>query len=144
MVNAGDGNTLYRSGSITPSELLLTKRLVLSYCPKYFAAKPGLELNVGGEVSPVSFVIGFFALRLERRLRMGTKPMVFPLDYGGRLYALYDENDNQICTGSRETCYRLLELMLRTKKPTEEEEQQPLDVPEQTLQAAMGGISLMK
>jgi hypothetical protein len=52
----------------------------------------------------------------ERRFRMGTKPMVFPLDADGRVYVLHNENDEQICTGSRETCYRLLELMLQVKR----------------------------
>ena len=47
---------------------------------------------------------------------MGTKPMVFPLDADGRVYALHNEADEQLCTGSRETCYRLLELMLEVKR----------------------------
>ena len=47
---------------------------------------------------------------------MGTKPMVFPLDADGRVYVLHNENDEQICTGSRETCYRLLELMLQVNR----------------------------
>jgi hypothetical protein len=51
---------------------------------------------------------------------MGTKPMVFPLDADGRVYALHNENDEQICTGSRETCYRLLELMLQVKRRADE------------------------
>lgn len=75
---------------------------------------------------------------------MGTKPMVFPLDGSGRLYALYDENDDQICTGSRETCYRLLALMMRVKKPVNAgEPQMPgvADAPERAFQAA-GGSSL--
>lgn len=75
---------------------------------------------------------------------MGTKPMVFPMDGSGRLYALYDENDDQICTGSRETCYRLLALMLRTKKPVVAVAAAPpmagaADVAEQSLQAVAGG-----
>jgi hypothetical protein len=73
---------------------------------------------------------------------MGTKPMVFPMDGSGRLYALHDENDDQICTGSRETCYRLLALMLRVKKPASAGEPQmhgAADVPEQALQAVAGG-----
>jgi hypothetical protein len=73
---------------------------------------------------------------------MGTKPMVFPMDGSGRLYALYDENDDQICTGSRETCYRLLALMLRTKKPAVVAATQmagAVDAPEQALQAVAGG-----
>ena len=73
---------------------------------------------------------------------MGTKPMVFPMDGSGRLYALHDENDDQICTGSRETCYRLLELMLRVKKPAivgDPEMPGALTAPEQALQAAAGG-----
>ena len=51
---------------------------------------------------------------------MGTKPMVFPLDADGRVYALHNENDEQLCTGSRETCYRLLELMLEVKRRADE------------------------
>lgn len=51
---------------------------------------------------------------------MGTKPMVFPLDAHGRVYVLHNENDEQICTGSRETCYRLLELMLEVKRRADE------------------------
>lgn len=72
---------------------------------------------------------------------MGTKPMVFPLDGSGRLYALYDENDEQICTGSRETCHRLLALMLRTKKPAAEAQAaSTTDLPERAFQAAGGSI----
>ena len=72
---------------------------------------------------------------------MGTKPMVFPLDGSGRLYALYDENDDQICTGSRETCYRLLALMMRVKKPVTAGDPQPpatSTAPERAFQAAGG------
>ena len=47
---------------------------------------------------------------------MGTKPMVFPLDADGRIYVLHNEADEPVCTGSRETCYRLLELMLEVKR----------------------------
>ena len=53
---------------------------------------------------------------------MGTKPMVFPLDAYGRVYVLHDEADEPVCTGSRETCYRLLELMLEAKKRADEVE----------------------
>ncbi len=73
---------------------------------------------------------------------MGTKAMVFPLDLDGRLYALYDENDEQICTGSRETCYRLLALMPK-KKPASEDQPRAAsvtDAPEQALRAAGGTI----
>ncbi|MDT5063456.1 MAG: hypothetical protein QOH63_3915 [Acidobacteriota bacterium] len=51
---------------------------------------------------------------------MGTKPMVFPLDADGRVYVLHNENDEQICSGSRETCYRLLEFMLQVKRRADE------------------------
>lgn len=51
---------------------------------------------------------------------MGTKPMVFPLDADGLVYALHNENDELICSGSRETCYRLLELMLQVKRRADE------------------------
>ncbi len=52
--------------------------------------------------------------------KMGTKPMVFPLDAYGRVYVLHDEADEPVCTGSRETCYRLLELMLEVKRRADE------------------------
>ena len=51
---------------------------------------------------------------------MGTKPMVFPLDASGHVYVLHDERDEPVCTGSRETCYRLLELMLDAKRHADE------------------------
>ena len=53
---------------------------------------------------------------------MGTKPMVFPLDAHGRVYVLHNEADEPVCTGSRETCYRLLELMMAVKKRAGETE----------------------
>jgi len=53
---------------------------------------------------------------------MGTKPMVFPLDAYGRVYVLHNEADEPVCTGSRETCYRLLELMLEAKRRADEVE----------------------
>lgn len=58
---------------------------------------------------------------------MGTKPMVFPLDLDGMVYVLHNENDEPICTGSRETCYRLLEFMLQAKKRADENEAQTPD-----------------
>ena len=53
---------------------------------------------------------------------MGTKPMVFPLDLDGRVYVLHNEQDEPVCTGSRETCYRLLELMQDAKRRADEVE----------------------
>lgn len=53
---------------------------------------------------------------------MGTKPMVFPLDANGCVYVLHNEQDEPVCTGSRETCYRLLELMLEVKQRADEAE----------------------
>jgi hypothetical protein len=53
---------------------------------------------------------------------MGTKPMVFPLDADGRIYVLHNEMDEPVCTGSRETCYRLLEIMLEVKRRADENE----------------------
>ena len=53
---------------------------------------------------------------------MGTKPMVFPLDADGRVYVLHNEEDEPVCTGSRETCYRLLQFMLDTRRRAEEAE----------------------
>ena len=48
---------------------------------------------------------------------MGTKPMVFPLDKTGTIYALYDEDDKLIGTGSREDCYAMLEFISKMSKP---------------------------
>ncbi len=44
---------------------------------------------------------------------MNTKAMVFPLDETGSVYVLVDENNRQIGTGSRETCYRMLEILAK-------------------------------
>jgi hypothetical protein len=51
---------------------------------------------------------------------MGTKPMVFPLDVNGHVYVVHNENDEPVCTGSRETCYRLLAIMLEVKRRADE------------------------
>ena len=67
---------------------------------------------------------------------MGTKPMVFPLDGSGNLYALFDESDLQICTGSRETCYRLLARLLREKNSLTEKQALAADAPEMAFQSA--------
>ena len=42
---------------------------------------------------------------------MYTKPMIFPLDPDGVLYALQDEKGNQIGVGSRDVCQTLLYLV---------------------------------
>lgn len=76
---------------------------------------------------------------------MGTKPMVFPLDADGRVYALHNESDEQLCTGSRETCYRLLELMLEVKRRADESQTAApefLNSAEQPAKAASAGASL--
>jgi hypothetical protein len=44
---------------------------------------------------------------------MGTKAMVFPLDETGNIYVIVDENDRRIASGSRETCYRILEILTK-------------------------------
>ena len=64
---------------------------------------------------------------------MGTKPMVFPLDADGRVYVLHNEADEPVCTGSRETCYRLLELMLEVKKRADEIESRVTESAEQEI-----------
>lgn len=69
----------------------------------------------------VSGVQGFCGLTWKAK-RMGTKPMVFPLDADGRIYVLHNENDEPVCTGSRETCYRLMEIMLEVKRRADEYE----------------------
>ncbi|MDQ3819745.1 MAG: hypothetical protein M3362_19010 [Acidobacteriota bacterium] len=74
---------------------------------------------------------------------MGTKPMVFPLDADGRVYVLHNENDEPICTGSRETCYRLLEIMLEVKRRNQEGQIKiSVDAPERIAKAAGAATSL--
>jgi hypothetical protein len=67
---------------------------------------------------------------------MGTKPMVFPLDTHGRVYVLHNEHDEPVCTGSRETCYRLLSLMLEAKRHADEVEERMADSEERAARAA--------
>ena len=67
---------------------------------------------------------------------MGTKPMVFPLDVNGCVYVLHNENDEPVCTGSRETCYRLLELMLEVKKRADETELRTIKATEHLVRTA--------
>jgi len=73
---------------------------------------------------------------------MGTKPMVFPLDAYGRVYVLHDEADEPVCTGSRETCYRLLELMLEAKKRADEVEHRLAQSSEPAPRVATAAASL--
>ena len=52
---------------------------------------------------------------------MYTKPMIFPLDLSGTIYAIEDENGKTIGTGSREVCELLLHLITKsalTSKPS--------------------------
>jgi hypothetical protein len=72
---------------------------------------------------------------------MGTKPMVFPLDAHGRVYVLHNEADEPVCTGSRETCYRLLALMLEVKKRADETELKIAESTEQIAKAATASTS---
>jgi hypothetical protein len=72
---------------------------------------------------------------------MGTKPMVFPLDAYGRVYVLHNEADEPVCTGSRETCYRLLELMLQVKRRADEMELKFMETTEQVAKAASASAS---
>jgi hypothetical protein len=44
---------------------------------------------------------------------MYTKPIILPLDAGGKIYALQDENGNTIGTGTREVCEVLMYLITR-------------------------------
>jgi hypothetical protein len=73
---------------------------------------------------------------------MGTKPMVFPLDAYGRVYVLHNEADEPVCTGSRETCYRLLELMLEAKKRADEVESRIAQASEPAALVATASASL--
>lgn len=42
---------------------------------------------------------------------MYTKPMIFPLDADGNLYAIQDEKGDHIGVGTREVCQTLLQLI---------------------------------
>jgi len=42
---------------------------------------------------------------------MYTIPMMFPLDFHGKIYVLQDENGNTIGTGTRQVCETLLYLI---------------------------------
>jgi hypothetical protein len=44
---------------------------------------------------------------------MYSKPIIFPLDANGTIYALQDEEGNTIGTGSREVCEVLLFMITR-------------------------------
>jgi len=46
------------------------------------------------------------------------KPMIFPLDANGQIYALQDEKGNTIGTGTREVCEVLLYIITKTLSPT--------------------------
>jgi hypothetical protein len=44
---------------------------------------------------------------------MYAKPMIFPLDSDGQIYALQDEKGNTIGTGTREVCEVLLYIITK-------------------------------
>ena len=44
---------------------------------------------------------------------MHAEPRIFPLDEGGRIYALQDEKGNTIGTGTREVCEVLLYIITK-------------------------------
>ena len=44
---------------------------------------------------------------------MSGKPMIFPLDQNGQIYALQDEKGNTIGTGTREVCEVLLYIITK-------------------------------
>ena len=44
---------------------------------------------------------------------MYAKPMIFPLDSNGQIYALQDEKGNTIGTGTREVCEVLLYIITK-------------------------------
>jgi len=67
--------------------------------------------------------------------------MVFPLDPDGRIYVLHNENDEPVCTGSRETCYRLLEIMLEVKRRAEEHQLKSAQSAEVVAMAAGATVS---
>jgi hypothetical protein len=49
---------------------------------------------------------------------MHGKPMIFPLDPNGQIYALQDEKGNTIGTGTREVCEVLLYIITKPASAT--------------------------
>ncbi len=49
---------------------------------------------------------------------MYVKPMIFPLDANGQIYALQDEKGNTIGTGTREVCEVLLYIITKPASET--------------------------
>jgi hypothetical protein len=49
---------------------------------------------------------------------MSAKPMIFPLDANGEIYALQDEKGNTIGTGTREVCEVLLYIITKPTSPS--------------------------
>jgi hypothetical protein len=49
---------------------------------------------------------------------MYAKPMIFPLDANGLIYALQDEKGNTIGTGTREVCEVLLYIITKPASPS--------------------------
>jgi len=48
---------------------------------------------------------------------MCTIPMMFPLDFHGRIYVLQDEEGNTIGTGTRQVCRVLLHIISKPLTP---------------------------
>ncbi len=48
---------------------------------------------------------------------MCTIPMMFPLDFHGKIYVLQDEKGNTIGTGTRQVCRVLLQIITKPLKP---------------------------
>ena len=49
---------------------------------------------------------------------MSAKPLIFPLDQNGEIYALQDEKGNTIGTGTREVCEVLLYIITKPTSPS--------------------------
>ena len=49
---------------------------------------------------------------------MSAKPMIYPLDQNGQIYALQDEKGNNIGTGTREVCEVLLYIITKPTSPS--------------------------
>ncbi|MCM3905152.1 MAG: hypothetical protein ND866_25945 [Pyrinomonadaceae bacterium] len=48
---------------------------------------------------------------------MCTIPMMFPLDFHGKIYVLQDEKGNTIGTGTRQVCLELLQIITKPLTP---------------------------
>jgi hypothetical protein len=63
------------------------------------------------------------------QLRVYSEPIILPFDIDGRIYVLEDENGAIMCTGRREVCVALIQIMNRAKAAARLQLMQPPSLP---------------